>query len=146
MARKKENQAQPTFQSKYNIPEIIMEYLLEFLPEPDDPELQEQTPEENLKLVEDTIFFCASIWNYAALPADCAAIHLQSMIEAIEEAEGDEDVVNMIEEVAADMREQFPDADAIVINHTLEPVDDQVEFGVEIIPLDEGVKAIRAMK
>ena len=146
MARKKKKCSAKKVQSKYNVPEIIMEYVAELLPEPDSPELLEQSAEENLALFDNTIFLCTSVWNYAALPTDCGEILLEQMKKSVMEAGGNNDVIDMILEIAADMQENFPDADVIIVNHTLEPIGDEVDFGLEIIPLEEGIQAFREMK
>jgi len=146
MARKKQERLDKINESKYNIPDIIMEYAESLMPDLNVLESFELSEEEKLEFFDKAVFFSTSIWNFAALPPDCGAIMLEQMRKSLEETDWYNKIVDIIVEVAQEMRDSYPDAEVIITDHRLELLDDYVEFYLETIPLDEGIRVIRAAK
>jgi hypothetical protein len=130
----------------YDIPAILMEYVNDILP--DDEELDENIDMEDAEEeVSRAFFICVTAWNHAALPEDVGAIFLAQVADTFKDIDAIEDWDDVKEEVlemSADMAEQYPGADHIIVDHELEALEDgETGLAIDIIPLEEAVAALR---
>ncbi len=150
MARRKKKKSSnrgDAFASKYDIPGIIMEYVAELMPDPDGPELLEKTAEEGMELFENMTGLCISIWNYAAMPPDCAISYLDNLSSTLEAEKGKavrDNIINVMLEISKDMKKHFPNPDAVIIDHEFTlTANEQLDFAIELLPVDEAIAIAR---
>ncbi|MCK5861046.1 MAG: hypothetical protein KAH38_01085 [Candidatus Hydrogenedentes bacterium] len=141
---KNENQEN---ESKYDIPKIIMDYAMEVIPPPDSGEEEEVNSDEMLEMMNSAVFLCTSAWNHAILPPEAGEKILALMKMAHEESdnmEGWEGAQEILLEIAEEMGEKYPDAEGIITDHDLEIKENgDLGFGIEVLPLEEALEALR---
>lgn len=143
MAKKKKKHLAQKFHGKYDVADIIMEYVAALIPNPDSPDMLDISAEQARELIDNTIFICTSSWNYAALPPDCGAIMINKFKETLDDDVADKEILDMILDIAEDMRDKYPEPDVTITNHKLITTDNGIDFGVEVVSLEKYVQAIR---
>ena len=128
---------------KYDVAEVMMSYMYTVLPK--ESELQE---DDNIDdLISQALFVCASAWNIAVLPEDCADLYIGQMATAYKD--GDTGMVwdELLEDLLAmseDMKESFPEGDCIITEHEMEADEDgEMGFSIGVMPLADAVSMIR---
>lgn len=146
MAKKNQDGNGEAAEAKYDIPKIIMDMTMSVMPIPEPDEMEELSDDDMFEIMEDSLFMCIFAWNYAVLPADCGEkimADMQAAFEEDEDMEGWEHSKEIVLDLVEEIREEYADADEIVVNHTLEISDEgALAFNVEIIPLEDAVAAI----
>jgi len=136
-------------ESKYDIPRILMDYVMSTLPgfDPDDPE--DLSEDEMLDILDNTFQMCIFAWNYAVLPDDCGEKIMATMKESFEEEEEEnmeewEHAKEIVLEIVEDIRAEYPNADEIVVDHELELTEEgDLNVNVEIMALEDAVAEMR---
>lgn len=131
------------FTSKFDIPDILLDYVYTILPE--EEELDENEDVDDL--ISKALFVCAAAWNISVLPEDCGNLYISQMKLAYEESGDDglwDDMLENLIAMSEDMKEQYPDGDCIVADHALEPDEDgEVAFSINIMPVVAAVEMLR---
>jgi len=129
---------------KYDIPNILLEYVQSLLPDEEELEGVEDDIEE---LMLEAVVICATAWNIAMFPQDCADEFLKHFEQVYKKNDTHDSWDELYEDLlvmAEDMKESYPDGDCIITGHELEALPDgDMSFNIDVIPLDEAVARMR---
>jgi len=129
--------------SKYDIADVLLNYVYTLLP--DEEELEDDDDVDDL--ISQALFICATAWNIAALPEDCADLYIGQVAAAYKDGDTPmlwDDLLEDLIAMSEDMKEQFPEGDYIITEHEMEPDEDgEMGFSISVMPVADAVAMIR---
>lgn len=150
MARKKRIKSEQDSEGsefKYDIPNILLDFMYKLLPSGDELEGVEFDIEE---LMSKAVFICATSWNISVLPKDCANVFVGMLERVYKENDSHDDWDELHEDImarAADMKDMYPCGDCVITGNELKALPDgQMSFDIDVIPLNEAIALMRENK